>query len=80
MFTRLRQMLLLHARLCAGCERYKATQGLLCVYCHLDARLDAAFTHPGDEPINGLPVSNIRRHPTDTPVQDYTSLLPPYIN
>ena len=72
MFTRLRQMLL-HSRLCGGCERYEATQGPLCVYCDLDARLETAFTQPIDEPIISLAVST-PRPPTDTPVHDAASL------
>jgi hypothetical protein len=77
MFTRLRQMLL-QSRLCIDCERYEATQGFLCVYCHLDARLKSASAQPGDKPSPGGTGPLISTH--HQPVQDYASLLPPYIN
>jgi hypothetical protein len=82
MFTRLRHMPL-HSHLCVACERYEAVHGHLCVYCCLDARLKAASAQPGEKAVTvslAQPFSDIAVHQADTPLQDYASLLPPYIN
>jgi hypothetical protein len=68
MLTRLRK-LLLESRVCGACERYEATQGFLCVYCYLEAKLQTP----------GQAISNPSRYATDARLQDL-SLLPPYIN
>jgi hypothetical protein len=84
MLTRLRK-LLLQSRVCAGCERYEITKGLLCVYCQLEAKLQPRPAGDRNTPGPGTtkpPLSDIPSCVADPRVQSLqdVTLLPPYIN
>lgn len=72
MLTRLRK-LLLQSRVCAGCERYEISEGLLCVYWS-EAKLEAQSAAE-----RNTPSSEIMGPPIVWRLQDL-NLLPPYVN